>query len=162
MPAEAMRVELLSAGTLTEFVKLTKAYFQELDLVPEFYSLDQDLASPLTAYAPPRGSFWIARGGQGGQAWGMAGVLPIASRTCELKHLYVTPELRRKGWGRRLLTQALNFASQAGYFEMLLALRHDQTAALSLADRNGFKPCARFNANRQTGIFLSHKLTAPA
>ncbi len=150
-------IEILSRESLSELVRLTRAYFDELNLTPQFFALDQDLASPLSAYASPRGSFWLGRQAQGKPAQAMAGILPIARRTCELKYLFVAPEFRRQGWGKAMLSGAVQFARRAEYLEVLAALRHDQTDALNLFRDLGFTPCARFNENRQMGIFLSFK-----
>jgi len=87
-------------------------------------------------------------------------VLPLARKTCELKRLYVIPEKRGQGMGFALLKQAMQFARQAEYLEMLQALHHDQTTALSLSRAAGFIPCARFNENRHAGIFLTYKFSS--
>ncbi len=154
-----LKIELLTKTDLTHVVRLTKDYFQELDLVPQFHNLDQDLTSPLSIYVPPRAGFWLGYESGKTPPIGMAGVLPLASRTCELKRLFVEPEARGQGWGRALLQQTLEFARRAEYMEILVALHHGQTAALTLVQHHGFNPCARFNENRQAGIFLSFKLT---
>ncbi len=156
MPTE-LRIESLTRENLAEMVRLTRAYFDESNLTPQFYGQDQDLASPLTAYAPPRGAFWLGRRAKAEPAQAMVGLLPIARRACELKYLFVVPEHRRLGWGRTLLERAVEFARQAEHLEVLAALRHDQVAALKLLQQFGFRPCVRFNENRQLGIFLSFK-----
>jgi len=156
---DATKIMPLDASLLPEFVKLTKAYFQENGLVPEFHALDQDLTAPLKTYTPPRGGFWLVRDSQD-RAQGMVGVLPIAPRTCEVKRWYVTPDGWRQSMGQALLEHALSFARRAEYLEMLVALRHEYTAALELLQHNGFKPCARFHADQQAGIFLSYKISS--
>jgi ribosomal protein S18 acetylase RimI-like enzyme len=155
------KIELLAVGALAEFIRLTKSYFQEQDLVPEFHALDQDITQPLSIYAPPRGGFWLVRADdRPEQAAGMLGVMPLAKRTCELKRLYLIPECRGKKWGRKLLEHALEFSRQAEYLEVLVSLQHEQTAALTLLEHHGFKPCARFSEHQHAGIFLSLKLNA--
>jgi GNAT superfamily N-acetyltransferase len=156
MPTQ-LCIESLARENLSELLRLTRAYFDELSITPQFFGLDLDLAAPLTAYAPPRGNFWLARKGKNDPAQAMVGLLPIARRACELKYLFVAPELRRQGWGKALLGRAVEFARQAEHLEILAALRHDQTDALNLLRNLGFKPCARYNENRQMGIFLSFK-----
>lgn len=156
---DTWKITPLEPANLTEMVRLTKDYFGESNQDPAFHDLDQDLTAPLKAYQPPRGGFWLAEYG-GHRSLGMAGVLPIAPRTCELRRLYVAPEARRRGLGRELLHRTLDFARSARYLELLAALRHDQSAALALFEHSGFKPCARFNANRQAGIFLAYKFSS--
>ena len=151
-------LEPVALGARSEFIRLAKAYFQELDLEPSFHGLDKDLTAPLSTYRPPRAGLWLARTAPGRAAFGMIGVMPLSARSCELKRLYVATDHRRRGWGRVLLEHALQFARAQEYLEMLVALRHDQRDALSLAETMAFTPCARYNRDRQVGLFLSRRL----
>jgi len=142
-----------------EFEKANTALWNALTYAEE--ALDQDITQPLSIYAPPRGGFWLVRADdRPEQAAGMLGVMPLAKRTCELKRLYLIPECRGKKWGRKLLEHALEFSRQAEYLEVLVSLQHEQTAALTLLEHHGFKPCARFSEHQHAGIFLSLKLNA--
>jgi putative acetyltransferase len=159
MPGTEFKTEALAVGSLSDFIRLAKAYFQEHDLVPQFHALDQDITQPLTVYAPPRGAFWLVRAsGAGEPAVGLLGVMPLARKTCEIKRLYLAPEWRGKKWGIGLLDLALEFARRAEYLEVLVTLYHEQKAALALFEHHGFKPCARFAEHQHAGIFLSLKL----
>ncbi|NTV52757.1 MAG: GNAT family N-acetyltransferase [Candidatus Firestonebacteria bacterium] len=158
-PDTDFEITPLSANSLAEMIRLTRLYFQEQDLVPEFHALDQDLTQPLIVYAPPRGNFWLVRAsGQEERAVGMLGVMPLAKRTCEIKRLYLASEYRGKKWGGKLLEHALAFARRAEYLEVLVSLQHEQKAALNLFAHQGFKPCARFSEHQHAGIFLTLKL----
>jgi ribosomal protein S18 acetylase RimI-like enzyme len=152
------KLEVLSPDNLSEFIKLTKTYFQEMDVVPEFHALDQDITQPLNIYAPPRGCIWLVRTLGQPHAVGMVGIMPLAKKTCELRRLYIMPEFRKRKWGKTLVDQALAFARKAEYFEVLVALSHDQKNALSMFERYGFKPVARYNEHQHAGIFLALKL----
>lgn len=142
---------------MSEFTRLIKRFFEELNIEPEFHRFDQDVTAPLVAYAPPRGGLWFARPDKDAPAVALAGIRPLANRTCELKRLYVIPEERKKGYGQFLLNQALNFARQEDYLEILLSVRPDLKNALHMYQRNGFTPCARYNADQRAGIFYSYK-----
>lgn len=152
-------VEPLDKTSLTEFTRLVKRLFEELNIEPEFHRHDQDVTSPLAVYNPPRGAVWFLRPESGQPAIGLAAVRELANRTCELKRFYVIPEERRKGYGQLLLDQALNFARQSEYMEILLSVRPDQKIALKLCERNGFKPCARYHPDGRSGIFYSFKFS---
>jgi ribosomal protein S18 acetylase RimI-like enzyme len=161
MPEPEFKIETLTPEMLSEFIRLTKSYFQDQDLVPEFHALDQDITRPLTVYAPPRGAFWLVRvPGREVYAVGMLGVMPLAKRTCEIKRFYLIPEYRGKKWGGQLLDHVLEFARRAEYLEVLVSLYHEQRAALKLLEKHGFKPCARFAEHQHAGIFLSLKFNS--
>jgi len=70
-----------------------------------------------------------------------------------VKQLWVKEHLK-------LMEQALAFARQAEYLEVLVSLFHEQKAAMHLFEKYGFKPCARFSEHQHAGIFLSLKLNA--
>ncbi|MCD4812303.1 GNAT family N-acetyltransferase [bacterium] len=152
-------LEPLRVKTLAEFTGILKCFFEEMNIEPEFHRFDQDVAAPLVAYAPPRAGLWFARPKEDAAAVGLAGVRPLANRTCELKRLYVMPEERKKGYGQFLLNQAVSFARQMDYFEILLSVKPEQKNAIGLYERNGFRPCARYNDDRRSGIFYSYKFS---
>lgn len=149
----------LRVNILSEFTRLMKGFFEELNIEPEFHRYDQDVTAPMVTYAPPRAGLWLARVEEGKPAVGLAGVRYLANRTCELKRFYVVPEERHKGYGRFLLNQAIDFAEKNEYFEILLSVRPELKNALSLYKSNGFKPCARYNEDRRAGIFFSYKFS---
>lgn len=65
---------------------------------------------------------------------GGGGIAPLQGANvtvCELQKMYFLPELRGKGFGRRLVLQALEFARQSGYSRCYL----ETTAALHQAER---------------------------
>jgi len=148
-------IDPLQAKGLSEWAGLLKTYFEETKLDPEFHRFDQDVAAPLSAYAPPRAGVWLARLEPNGKAVGLAALKPIAKRTGELKRMYVLPEERLKGLGNALWQHILDFAGKAEYLEILLAIRPDQRAALSFCEKRGFKPCARYGEDHRAGIFMS-------
>jgi len=156
----SMILDPLRVKTLSEFTRLIKRFFEELNIEPEFHRFDQDVTAPLVTYAPPRAGLWFVRPAPNAPAVGLSGVRSLANRTCELKRLYVIPEERHKGYGQFLLNQAINFARHCDYLEILLSVRPEQKDALALYERNGFTPCARYNADRRAGIFYSYKFTS--
>ncbi|MCK5219277.1 GNAT family N-acetyltransferase [bacterium] len=153
-----MIIEKLAAHNLTEFAGLIDKYFKEMRVAQELLGRDRDITIPLVAYASPKSGAWLARSGEQENTIGLVALRTIANRTCELKHIYILPNERRQGNGRILMEHAINFARQAEYHEILLALRPEQEAALKLCDRNGFKRCARYNEDRRAGLFFSYKL----
>ncbi len=155
-----MIIETLKSHDLPEFADLIDKYFKEMKITPELLGRDRDITIPLVVYAPPQSGVWLARAAEESKAVGLAALRNIAKRTCELKHIYILPNERRQGRGRILIEHVINFARQAEYQEILLALRPEQKSALQMCEQNGFKRCARYNnEDRRSGLFFSYKLT---
>lgn len=152
-------IEPLRASSLGEFTRLIRFLFEESKLEPEFHRFDQDVTAPLTYYVPPKAGVWFLRPGAGLQAVGLAALRSLSTRSCEIKRLYVLPEERGKGYGQLLLNQAMNFARQADYVEILVSVRPEQKTAQKLYELNGFHPCARYHPDQRAGIFFSYQFS---
>jgi ribosomal protein S18 acetylase RimI-like enzyme len=61
-----------------------------------------------------------------------------AADECYLAELYVSPPLRGRGLGRRLLTAAMHHASERGAVYMDLTTTNQDTAAMALYESVGF------------------------
>ena len=69
------------------------------------------LADPGSWFRRTGGEFWVVE--HDGQVIGSCGVL-LREDEAELRSLYVAPEHRRRGWGRRLTQMAIEHARAAG------------------------------------------------
>jgi GNAT superfamily N-acetyltransferase len=65
----------------------------------------------------------------------------------EVKHLYLRPETRGRGWGRLLLDDLQRRASEWGAAELVLDTHHSLEAAAGLYLSSGFVATERFNDN---------------
>lgn len=89
-------------------------------------------------YAPPRGTFLLAT--VAGAPAGCVGLRPFPSPgACEMKRLYVMPQLRGSGLGRELVMAAVLRARELGYSHMRLdTIPDSMTAAVELYRQIGF------------------------
>ncbi|PZU40729.1 MAG: PadR family transcriptional regulator [Microbacterium sp.] len=106
------------------------------------------------AFVPPRGVFVVLEqegAGETAQAVGCGGIRRIddgdLGMRYELKHLYVKPEGRGKGWGRMLLDDLEARARAFGAAELVLDTHHTLEAAGSLYAHSGFAAIAPYNDN---------------
>lgn len=65
----------------------------------------------------------------------------------EVKHLFMRPETRGRGWGRLILDALMTQAREWDAAELVLDTHHTLTAAAALYARAGFVPIDRYNDN---------------
>ena len=131
------RADILSA----EALRLIEALNAELSKIyPEpgacHFRLDPD------EVAPGQGAFVVAS--QSGQPVGCGAVRRIDPRTGELKRMYVCPESRGRGVGRRLVAALEAEARSLGLSRLVLETGVRQAEALALYQRTGFAPVPPF------------------
>jgi GNAT superfamily N-acetyltransferase len=72
----------------------------------------------MTRHDPARERFWAAE--RGGELLGCVGLTGESEERARLRLLYVEPEARGLGLGRRLVDACVAFARRAGYREVVL------------------------------------------
>jgi putative acetyltransferase len=136
----------IEAAVWPEDVPLARELFLEyaawLDLDLCFQGFDAELAGLPDGYAPPDGNLWFAR--VDGAVAGVVGQRPFgregrANGSCEMKRLWVRPDYRGLGLGRRLAEQTLRTAVDLGYRRMCLDTVRHMTEAQALYASLGFR-----------------------
>lgn len=116
---------------------LFRRYAAALPFSLAYQGFAAELAGLPLPYAEPGGRLRIAR--RGGDNLGIVGLKPLAAGIAEIKRLYVVPEARGTGLGRRLLDRALADALALGYERVRLdSHRPTMMAAIALYRRLGF------------------------
>ena len=88
-------------------------------------------------------------------------MVQIEQRRLWVCHWGVTRMYRRKGHGRRLLQQALNWAAQQGLRRAILELQTKNHPAITFAQQHGFQFCGyseHYYNNEDIALFFSHAL----
>ncbi|MEG9492018.1 MAG: GNAT family N-acetyltransferase, partial [Microbacterium aurum] len=102
-----------------------------------------------SVFTPPAGVFVVAV--DDGPDVGCGGIRRIedgpAGVRYEVKHLYLRPETRGRGWGRLLLEDLERRAREWGAAELVLDTHHTLAAAGGLYARSGFEAIAPYNDN---------------
>src|SRR6266571_6529914 len=88
------------AGDIETARRLFRAYADALPFSLDFQNFAQELAGLPAPYTPPAGCLLLAR--EEGAVVGVVGLKPLAAGIAEIKRLYVVPEARGTGVGRRL------------------------------------------------------------
>lgn len=101
-------------------------------------------------FKPPMGTFVVVYVGDDPVACG--GLKRLDGRAAEIKRLYVSPDVRRRGFGVRVIEELEAFARKQGYAVVRLDTGADQPDALRLFAGAGYREVADYNANP----FASH------
>lgn len=103
-----------------------------------------------SVFAPPAGVFLIVVDDEGDDV-GCGGIRRIADgpdgSRYEVKHLYLAPETRGRGWGRVLLEGLEAKAKEWDAADLVLDTHHTLEAAGSLYSRSGFAAIEPYNDN---------------
>lgn len=118
--------------------RLVFAALAEHGLKSDPASTDSDLHDIQTSYLADGGMFDLLVD-DSGQVIGSVGLCRVADFTCELRKMYLAPEARGCGWGRRLLEHALTRASELGFHRVVLETASVLQAAVALYERYGFQ-----------------------
>jgi putative acetyltransferase len=76
---------------------------------------------------------------------GGAGIFPsegLPEKTCELVKMYLIPEARGTGLGKRLLDKCLEFAKSFGYEQLYIETMPELRKAIAMYGRFGFRKLA--------------------
>ncbi len=134
--------------------QLFRAYAQALGIDLGFQDFEAELVGLPGKYTPPRGCLLLAW--RGDEAIGCIALRPIDDARCEMKRLYLRPDIRGGGLGRRLASRLCDEARQAGYRQICLDTLPTMTAARALYADLGFTPTAPYVYNPLPGaIFLA-------
>jgi putative acetyltransferase len=152
---------ILSATTMADLIhpnapalwetarELVREYAASLNVNLDFQNFDEELLHFETEYAPPGGTFFLAR--QSGQFLACGAFRRFSDSDCEMKRLYVRPAGRNLGIGRQLAVALIAEAKALGYKRMLLDTLPTMQSAQSLYKSLGFEPTEPYRFNPVAG-----------
>ena len=108
-----------------------------------------ELVELRTYYSAP-GLLLLAR--DNGQPAGCVGVRALATPDGEVRRLFVRPEYRARGFGRRLLEAATEQARRNGLTRLVLTTLPTMTEARMLYEAQGYGPAEPYVAEPVDGV----------
>jgi len=145
-------VEIFAAGTpddLENARALFGQYAQSLGFDLGFQDFAAELKNLPGDYAPPRGCILLAK--QDERIVGCVALRKLEGTISEMKRLYVAPEARGQGIGRKLAEAVILCAKELGYQCMRLDTVASMEAANRLYSSLGFQPISAYRYNPLAG-----------
>lgn len=119
----------------------------------EIQNYDDELAHLEQKYGEPEGRLYLLYADE--KLVGCIGLRKIDEENCELKRLYVKPEIRGNRLGDLLVKRIIMDAKKIGYKHMLLDTLPFLEAALKIYKRYGFYEISRYNDSPlDTSIYM--------
>jgi putative acetyltransferase len=148
---------LVEAHSVAEF-KAARALIEEyaaqigasmgVDLA--FQGLNIELDRLPEMYGPPTGALLLA---SRDHEWvGCCALRRFAEGVCEMKRLYIRPQVRGANLGRQLSERLLTQARALGYRRMVLDTLQDMIAAQTLYRSLGFRDTEPYYVNPMAGV----------
>lgn len=135
-----------------------RAYFAELDATfPGGFADGGCGTVDVSDLRPPDGAFVVARDGDG-RAVGCAGVRTLAPGVGELKRMWLHPDARGRGAGRRLLAHCERLAIGMGHRVLRLDTSRHLPTAIALYRASGYVEVDRYNDNAHADHWFAKRL----
>jgi putative acetyltransferase len=148
-----MIIRAATAEDFDEIRTMLREYAAWLEVDLCFQNFEEELAGLPGEYAPPLGRLLIAEGA------GCVALRRIEEEVCEMKRLFVRPEFRGSGLGRRLVLAIIDEARGIGYRRMRLDTMPKMDRAQGLYTALGFREIAAYRYNPEPGArFLELEL----
>jgi len=144
------------AADLGDVRALFLEYANSLGVDLSFQNFDEELASLPGDYDPILLGYW------NGALAGCVTMHPYGDGVCEMKRLYVRPELRAYGIGRALALRIIDEARRRGYRAMRLDTLPSMQGAMRLYESLGFVDIEAYRYNPIEGsrfmeVYLGRK-----
>lgn len=143
-------------GELREVRRLFEEYAASLSFDLCFQNFKQELDGLPGEYAPPGGGLWLATTRRG-EAAGCVALRRLEPGVGEMKRLYVRPEHRGTGLGKRLALRVLDEAGSIGHRRIRLDTTPEMAGAIRLYESLGFIRIAPYRLNPIEGALYMER-----
>ena len=155
-------IQTATAQQIEQARELFREYEAWLGISLCFQNFEKELANLPGEYVPPDGRLLLASENQ--KVAGCIALRKIGDGTCEMKRLFLRPDFRGKGLGRKLVESIIAEAKEIGYQRMRLdTLPPKMNDAIALYRSLGFKEIEPYYPNPVPGAkFMELHLVSEA
>ncbi len=125
-------------------------------LVPDAQTTDRDLLDVPASYLRNGGRFRVLE--EGRRVIGMYGLFNAGDDIAELRKMYLDPDRKGQGHGKRLLEDAIRIARDAGFRTLALETNRLLIEALGLYRKYGFRETTREQFSCRCDLAMSLEL----
>ena len=136
---------------INDIRSLFREYVHTLNEDLCFQSFEDELAGLPGKYSPPDGALLLALSKKGEPA-GCVAMRKLEKGICEMKRLYVRPQFRGYGLGRKLAARIIDEAVTLNYTAMLLDTLDRLKAAMVMYESMGFVRTEAYYRNPLPGV----------
>ena len=129
---------------------LLREYEAESEVDLCFLGFEEEIETLERMYGPPGGRFLLLRVEE--RTAGCVALEDSGGKICEMKRLYVRPEFRGKGLGRKCAEEVVQIAREMGYAALRLHTLPSMRAAIALYRSMGFAEIAPYDETPVEGV----------
>ena len=122
-----------------QIANLIFSVLRDYGLKPDPETTDSDLSDIEAHYIESGGCFDVLENAEK-RIVGTVGIYPMQDGLCELRKMYLSPEEKGKGLGKKLLEHALERAADLGFNRVMLETATELKEAIGLYRKYGFTP----------------------
>jgi ribosomal protein S18 acetylase RimI-like enzyme len=147
-----IKVQLIKAGSKIQYQivsDLFTEYASSLGFDLDFQNFKAELDNLPGDYAGPLGCIILAEINK--IPAGCVALRKLEDDTCEMKRMFVKPEFRGKGIGKKLIQAIIEQAQEIGYKKIRLDTISTMTIAINIYESVGFKEINPYRFNPLNG-----------
>jgi putative acetyltransferase len=138
-PSETHSLREARPGDEARIRAVVFSVLEEYGLSPDTGGIDKDLEDIAANYGARGGSFRVVVSPDG-DIVGCGGLYPLGNGTAEIRKMYLLPNVRGQGLGRRLLEDLIDTAKSRRFQRVILETASVLKEAISLYRKRGFEP----------------------
>ena len=137
--------------------KLIEEYVDSLNFNLDFQDIDYELEHLNLFFGYPKGLIIMAKAAD--EFVGVTCLRDLGNFNSEIKRMYIKPNFRGQGLGRKMLNKAVDEAKRLGFRFLRLDAVPDMESAIHLFVSKGFYEIEDFGTNPLHGVrFMEYKL----
>ncbi|MFT4733947.1 MAG: putative acetyltransferase [Algoriphagus sp.] len=151
-----MKIRKAKSSEIEKVRALFEAYVKELDVDLCFQNFAGEMENLPGVYAEPHGSIFVLDN-EKSLLVGAVAVKKLEDGICEMKRLYIEPNARKSGFGKKMALAIMKDAKNKGYKTMKLDTLERLKPAIEIYESLGFVSTKPYNFNPENTVLYFEK-----